>query len=115
MDASGVLTSLLTTVIGGTFVAWLFAPADVLGGALRRLKIMGSILYRSLALLGAIAMLISSANEFYKFAYSEAPIGRLEIIGLFFYMLNFFVYLVAAIAVTAIWAKGEGSKRSERP
>ncbi|UUN86550.1 hypothetical protein [Pseudomonas extremorientalis] len=115
MDASGVFTGLLTTVIGGSFVAWLFAPADVLGGAVRRLRIMGSILYRSLALLGALAMLISSANEFYKFAYSEAPIQRMEVIGLFFYMLNFFVYLVATIAVTAIWAKGEGSNRSERP
>jgi len=106
MDTTSVLVNFLFTVIGGLFVAWMFAPTDATGRALRRLKIMGSYLYRGLALLGAAAMLVSSAYEFYKFAYSEAPIARLEVIGLFFYMLNFFVYLVATIAVVAVWSKG---------
>jgi len=106
MDTSGIIANFLTTLIGGVFVAWLFAPTDVAGQALRRLRIMGSFLYRALALLGASAMLVSNAFEFYKFAYSEAPIARLEIIGLFFYMLNFFVYLVATVAIVAIWSRG---------
>ncbi len=41
MDTSGISINLLTSIIGGAFVAWLFAPTDVTGQALRRLKIMG--------------------------------------------------------------------------
>ena len=106
MDTTSVIVNFVQTVIGGIFIAWLFAPTNATGRALRRLRIMGSFLYRGLALVGAVAMLISSAYEFYKFAYSAAPIARLEVVGLFFYMLNFFVYLVATVAIVAIWSRG---------
>ncbi len=52
-------------------------------------------------------MLFSSAYEFYKFAYSDAPIERIEVIGLFFYALNFFVYLIITMALILIWIKGD--------
>lgn len=115
MDTTSVLVNFLLTVIGGLFVAWMFAPTDATGRALRRLRIMGSYLYRTLALLGAVAMLVSSAYEFYKFAYSESPITRLEVVGLFFYMLNFFVYLVATIAVVAVWSRGTPQTTRQNP
>lgn len=107
MDASGIFANLLTTIIGGAFVAWLFAPTDVTGQAMRRLKIMGSILYRTLGLIGSCVMLFSSAHGFFKFAYSGSPIERMEIIGLFFHTLNFFVYLVVTITVMVIWITGD--------
>jgi hypothetical protein len=115
MDTSGILINLLTSIIGGAFVAWLFAPTDVTGQALRRLKIMGSILYRTLGLLGACVMLFSSAYEFYKFAYSDAPIERIEVIGLFFYALNFFVYLIITMALILIWIKGDKQPAIKTP
>jgi hypothetical protein len=115
MDTTSVLVNFLLTVFGGLFVAWLFAPTDATGRALRRLRIMGSYLYRTLALFGAVAMLVSSAYEFYKFAYSSAPITRLEVVGLFFYMLNFFVYLVATTAIVAIWSRGTPQTANESP
>jgi hypothetical protein len=115
MDASGFIANFLTTLIGGVFVAWLFAPTDVAGQALRRLRIMGSYLYRALGLLGACGMLVSNAYEFYKFAYSDTPIQRLEIIGLFFYMLNFFLYLVVTVVIISIWIKGDRLSPKVRP
>lgn len=105
MDTSGLVTNVLQTLIGGVVVAWLFAPTDVAGLALHRLRIMGSFLYRTLGLLAGCTMLVTSAYETYRFAYSEAPITRMEVIGLVFYMLNFFVYLMATIAVIAIWSR----------
>jgi len=111
MDISSVTVGLITTVIGGAFVTWLYGPADANLRALRRLKIMGSILYKVLGLLGALGMVISCAFEFYRFAYSEAPIQRLEIVGLFFYMLNFFVYLLSGLAILMIWINPIPRKR----
>lgn len=109
MGLSGIASGIFMTVIGGIFVTWLFAPTDANARALHRLKIMGSILYRLLGVLGAGAMVINSGYDFYKFAYSTAPIARLEIIGLFVSVLNFFVYLVVGMAVIAIWLRGDGS------
>lgn len=103
MDVSGMITAFIPSLLATILGAWLFCTPDTNERAIRRLKLCGNFLYRAGALFGGCAMVTTSGYEFYKFAYSEDPISRLEIIGLFFYMLNFFVYLIATVAVIACW------------
>lgn len=56
-------------------------------------------------------MLVSSAHSFFKFAYSESPIERMEVIGLFAYALNFFVYLIVITVILAWITRGKQSPK----
>ena len=101
------LTDAVLTIITGTLsagiIAWLFSSKEQQALTAERIKRIRSLSFKILVLCASIFMVLRCGYPFVQFINSEAPISRSEIVELFVYFANFWIFMIAATLFAVIW------------
>lgn len=102
-DAWLFTQTVISGVISGAIVAWLFASPERRQDAINQVRKLRSFGFKVMVLTLLGMAMAWCAYAFVRFANATGPITRSEVIELFVHFMNFFVFLTAAIIFAAIW------------
>ena len=114
MDTSLFIQTIITAVIAGFIVTWLFASPESRESAVAQIRKLRSLSFKVMVLAMAAFVMARSAYAFVAFATSTAPVSRIEVIELFVYFMNFFAFLSAGILFATIWRMSVLKERTDK-
>lgn len=103
MDFTYVLLTVIAGPLSALIIAWLFSSNEQQALTAQRFKKLRSLTLKITVLCASIFMMLRCGYEFVQFTNSEAPVSRNEIVKLFVYFANFWIFLGATTLFAAIW------------